>query len=235
MLQAEYPIWNAPSLMPHLEYPMRNTPTGIHPKSPTQNTTPGMHPQYPTRNAPPWMHMEWPIWNALFGMLHPECCEYPIANLRHSIFRCAALILLYGTDGCTPTELDSFSNMTIRFLRYLSVIVFAITYICTCLFWLPPLQHLMTTSSNGRYYAVQCRKAAKGVTDLLKSWTEFCLLESSSYIRFLRDEKDHPYSFYVIRVTSKPPCFVVWLAFLGGTPGSLRHSIYVSYLIFTWE
>ena len=73
---------------------------------------------------------------------------------------------------------------------------------------------------------MQCRKAAKGVTDLLKSWAEFCLLETSSYIRFLRDEKDQPISFYVIRVTSKPPCFVVWLAFLGGTPGSLRHAIY---------
>ena len=90
----------------------------------------------------------------------------------------------------------------------------------------PLPKHLLTTSSNGRYHAVQCRKAAKGVTDLLKGWAEFCLLESSSYIRFLRDEKGHPNSFYVIRVTSKPPCFVVWLAFLGGTPGSLRHKIY---------
>ena len=90
----------------------------------------------------------------------------------------------------------------------------------------PLPKHLLTTSSNGRYHAVQCRKAASKLTDILKNWAEFCLLETHSYIRFMRDDKEQPTSFYVIRVTSKPPCFVVWLAFLGGTPGSLRHAIY---------
>jgi len=90
----------------------------------------------------------------------------------------------------------------------------------------PLPKHLLTTSSNGRYHPVQCRKAASKVSELLKNWAEFCLLENHSYIRFIRDENDQPTSFYVIRVTSKPPCVVVWLAFLGGIPGSVRHGIF---------
>ena len=31
--------------------------------------------------------------------------------------------------------------------------------------------------------------------------------------------------YYIIQVTSKPPCLVVWVAFLGAIPGSERHRI----------
>lgn len=31
-----------------------------------------------------------------------------------------------------------------------------------------------------------------------------------------------PYSFLLVRITSKAPCVVLWLAFLGGTPGPVR-------------
>lgn len=41
-----------------------------------------------------------------------------------------------------------------------------------------------------------------------------------------RSETDGPpYSFCVLRVTSKPPCMVLRLAFLGGTPGFERNNI----------
>ncbi len=49
-------------------------------------------------------------------------------------------------------------------------------------------------------------------------------MENVSYIKFLyEDDSKEPSSFYVIRVTSKPPCVVLWLAFPGGTDGSLRY------------
>lgn len=32
-----------------------------------------------------------------------------------------------------------------------------------------------------------------------------------------------PKSFYIIRVGSKPPCVIIWVAFLGGASGILRH------------
>jgi hypothetical protein len=42
-------------------------------------------------------------------------------------------------------------------------------------------------------------------------------------IIFCREEEKKPFSFYIIRVTSKPPYVVLRLAFLVGTPGNLRH------------
>ena len=90
----------------------------------------------------------------------------------------------------------------------------------------PLPKHLLTTSSNGRYHPVQCRKAHIKVYDVIKRWADFCLLENHSYVKFIREDNDlPPSSFYVIRVTSKPPCVVVWLAFLAGIPGYERHQI----------
>ena len=94
----------------------------------------------------------------------------------------------------------------------------------------PLPKHLLATTSAGRYHAVQCRKAAGKLYEVIKSWADFCLLENHSYVRFIRTEDEsgtsQPTSFYVIRVTSKPPCVVVWLAFLGGIPGSIRNQIF---------
>jgi hypothetical protein len=91
----------------------------------------------------------------------------------------------------------------------------------------PLPKHLLTSSSTGRYHPVLTRRAASKVSELLKNWSEFCLLENHSYISFIRDnsESQQPVSFYVVRVTSKPPCLVVWLAFLAGITGSVRHGI----------
>ena len=56
MLQAEYPIWNAPSLMPpsripHAEYPNGNTSQKPHPEYHTGNASVIPHPKCPTLNA----------------------------------------------------------------------------------------------------------------------------------------------------------------------------------------
>ena len=66
----------------------------------------------------------------------------------------------------------------------------------------PLPKYLLTPSSNGRYHPVQSRKAASKVSEVIKSWADFCLLENSSYVKFIRPEPEHPpTSFYVIRVT----------------------------------
>ncbi|XP_014668477.1 PREDICTED: protein SZT2-like [Priapulus caudatus] len=89
---------------------------------------------------------------------------------------------------------------------------------------LPKYLHL--PSSTGRYNIVQCRQALMGLNVLLKEWSTFILVENHSYIKFLEREGDGPpKSFYILRVTSKPPCMVLRVAFQGGTPGYERNQI----------
>ena len=90
----------------------------------------------------------------------------------------------------------------------------------------PLPKHLLMSSSTGRYHHVLSKKSASKVYELIKSSTAFCLLENHSYINFIKNENSNsPTSFYVVKVTSKPPCLVVWVAFLGAIPGSERHKI----------
>ena len=89
-------------------------------------------------------------------------------------------------------------------------------------------QHLLLPNSRGRYLNVQCRKAAVRLSDSLKDWSTFVLLENSTYIKFIYPDNDMsqaPSTFYIIHMTSKPPCVIIWLAFPGGTSGSIRHSV----------
>ncbi|GFR12271.1 KICSTOR complex protein SZT2 [Trichonephila clavata] len=90
-----------------------------------------------------------------------------------------------------------------------------------------PLQkNLHLPNSSGRYAHVQCRLAITALNSLLSEESSFVLVENHSYINLLFDDPDKPpVSFYVIRVTSKPPCVVIRLAFLGGLPGRQRHQI----------
>ena len=64
---------------------------------------------------PHTLHLKCPTWNRMNGA--SGTLECPKENRIIQCFRCAALILLYGTDGCILTELDSFSNMTTRSQR----------------------------------------------------------------------------------------------------------------------
>ena len=91
----------------------------------------------------------------------------------------------------------------------------------------PLPKHLLTPNSSGRYLAVQSRKAGVQLSDCLKRFSSFVLLENTTFIKFLYNDTEDPSipsSFYIIRMTSKPPCVIIWLAFPGGTPGSVRNS-----------
>ncbi|GFT28929.1 KICSTOR complex protein SZT2 [Nephila pilipes] len=90
-----------------------------------------------------------------------------------------------------------------------------------------PLQkNLHLPNSSGRYAHVQCRLAITALNSLLSEESSFVLVENHSYINLLFEDPDKPpVSFYVIRVTSKPPCVVIRLAFLGGLPGRQRYKI----------
>ena len=95
----------------------------------------------------------------------------------------------------------------------------------------PLPKHLYLPNTSGRYNPVQCRQAAKAVTAMLAELTDFALLDGHSYIKFLYDGEEGsgavPISFYMLRVNLavRPPCMVVRLAFLGGTPGHRRNQI----------
>ncbi|XP_054706833.1 LOW QUALITY PROTEIN: KICSTOR complex protein SZT2-like [Uloborus diversus] len=91
---------------------------------------------------------------------------------------------------------------------------------------MPLPKNLHLPNSSGRYVPIQCRQAIAILNSLLSEYSSFTLVENHSYIRLLFDEVDRPpVSFFVIRVTSKPPCVVIRLAFLGGLPGLLRCQI----------
>ncbi|ODM96718.1 Protein SZT2 [Orchesella cincta] len=88
----------------------------------------------------------------------------------------------------------------------------------------PLPKHMHLPNSTGRFNVIQCRQAVMALNNLLKSMSTFVLLENQSYVHLLfKDEEKVPYSFCLIRVTSKPPHVVLRLAFLVGTPGHLRH------------
>ena len=98
----------------------------------------------------------------------------------------------------------------------------------------PLPKHLCLPNTSGRYNPVQCRQAVKAVTAMLAEVTDFALLDGHSYIKFLYDGEEGgggggapPISFYMLRVNLavRPPCMVVRLAFLGGTPGHRRNQI----------
>ncbi|TRY67945.1 hypothetical protein TCAL_03430, partial [Tigriopus californicus] len=86
-------------------------------------------------------------------------------------------------------------------------------------------KHLLSPNSSGRYTIVQSRKAMSQLTNVLKANSSFTLVEGQSYVKFLfKEEGDKvPFTFYIIRLTCNPPCVVIWVAFLGGTSGVLRH------------
>ncbi|PSN35432.1 Protein SZT2 [Blattella germanica] len=90
----------------------------------------------------------------------------------------------------------------------------------------PLPRHLHLANSSGRFQVIQCRQAAAALYSLLKDWSTFVLIENHSYVKLIHKEAEKPpTSFYIIRVTSKPPCVVINVAFLNGTPGFDRYKI----------
>ncbi|CAL4100629.1 unnamed protein product, partial [Meganyctiphanes norvegica] len=93
----------------------------------------------------------------------------------------------------------------------------------------PLPKNLHISNINGRYGMVQCRQAELALTTLLTEWCHFVLIENETYIKFLYrgdDTEKPPISFFVVRITSRPPPgLVIRLAFLGGTPGYIRNKM----------
>ena len=76
--------------------------------------------------------------------------------------------------------------------------------------------------------AVLSRKARVQLSDCLKHFCSFVLLDNTTFIKFIYEDPEDasvPSSFYIIRMTSKPPCVIIWLAFPGGTSGSIRNRV----------
>jgi hypothetical protein len=56
-------------------------------------------------------------------------------------------------------------------------------------------------------------QAALQLSESLKRWSTFVLLDNSTFITFIRPEgvtDGPPSSFFIVRMTSKPPCVVIW-------------------------
>lgn len=95
----------------------------------------------------------------------------------------------------------------------------------------PLKKYLHTPNSNGYFQSVHCYKAMTALNTMLRQWCTFVLEENHSnltymYIKFDDSDPDRaPNTFYILRASSKPPCLVLRLAFLGGTAGDERHAI----------
>ncbi|KAK3091384.1 hypothetical protein FSP39_019468 [Pinctada imbricata] len=88
----------------------------------------------------------------------------------------------------------------------------------------PLPKYLHVPNASGRFSIVTCRQALTSLHGLLQKWSTFVLIDGSSYIKFLDgDAEKSPSRFLLLRLTSKPPCMVIRAAFLGGTPGGMRH------------
>lgn len=95
----------------------------------------------------------------------------------------------------------------------------------------PLPRHLHLANQSGRFQSVQCRQAAAVLYAMLKNWASFVLVEYHTYVQFIYKEIDKPpVSFSLIRVSCKPPCVVLNIAFAGGTEGIVRHNVVMDLL-----
>ncbi|XP_078662696.1 KICSTOR complex protein SZT2-like [Branchiostoma floridae x Branchiostoma belcheri] len=156
------------------------------------------------------------VWNGvpLFYMSHSSAA--PVPSLQHSEMKETGLAE-FAAFWQPMVQLDT--NVWQRWLH-----THRITILLTHDKPLP--YHLHIPGPNGRYDTIQCRVSFTEVHKLLSKETSFVLVESYCYVKLLFSNKDKPpTSFFVVRVSSKPPCMVVRLAFLGGTPGHVRNEI----------
>ncbi|XP_048511777.1 KICSTOR complex protein SZT2-like isoform X2 [Athalia rosae] len=95
----------------------------------------------------------------------------------------------------------------------------------------PLPRHLHLANQSGRFQSVQCRQAAAVLYAMLKNWATFVLVENHTYVQFIYKEMDKlPVSFSLIRLSCKPPCVVLNIAFAGGTEGIVRHNVVTNLL-----
>lgn len=91
-----------------------------------------------------------------------------------------------------------------------------------------PLPLNLHESNSGTFPHVQCVNAMTALTSLLREFSSFVLLENYAYIKIIHISTgtgSSTTSFLMIRVTTLLPCVILHVAFIGGTPGDLRHKI----------
>ncbi|ELT88146.1 hypothetical protein CAPTEDRAFT_195376 [Capitella teleta] len=80
-------------------------------------------------------------------------------------------------------------------------------------------KHLHVPNSSGRFNVITCRQAQSALNFFLRDWCTFVLVENHLYVKLqYKDAEKPPTSFYVVHTAAKPPCIVLRLGFIGGTP-----------------
>lgn len=83
----------------------------------------------------------------------------------------------------------------------------------------PLPKHLHLRNASGRFQSVQCRQSATALQTLLRDMATFVLVENQTFVKL--DES----TFWVIRITGKPPCVVIHIAFPCGVPEERRAEV----------
>lgn len=103
----------------------------------------------------------------------------------------------------------------------------------------PKFKNIHCKNANGRYTHVQCRRAMSTLSNFIKSYASFALLEDSTYVKFISHqanklanqddlgevENSATKGFIVIRINKLLPILVVNLMFTSGIPDSHRIQI----------
>lgn len=101
----------------------------------------------------------------------------------------------------------------------------------------PKHKNIHCQNANGRYTHVQCRRSLSSISNFIKEYASFALLEDSTYIKFIYNSDDNlreietsaTKGFIVIRINKLLPIVVIYLMFTSGILDSNRVQI-VSYL-----
>lgn len=107
----------------------------------------------------------------------------------------------------------------------------------------PKFKNIHYQNANGRYTHVQCRRALSAISNFIKEYASFALLEDSTYIKFISHQASYmptiddlreiensaTKGFIVIRINKLLPIIVIYLMFTSGIPDSQRTNI-VSYI-----
>ncbi|XP_052774284.1 KICSTOR complex protein SZT2-like isoform X2 [Mya arenaria] len=94
---------------------------------------------------------------------------------------------------------------------------------------IPLHKNIHIPNSSSRFSIVMFRQALTSLTHFLTEWSNFALLEGQSFIKYMyeypEDKTKPPSWFVMVRMQPKSPCFVLRLAFIGGTPGHIRYEL----------
>jgi hypothetical protein len=97
----------------------------------------------------------------------------------------------------------------------------------------PKFKNIHCQNANGRFTHIQCRRAMSAISNFIRSYASFALLEDSLYIRFIHNKEDDlcdietsaTKGFVVIRIKKLLPIVVIYLMFTSGILDSHRAQI----------